>query len=249
MKRLIFAIALLALPLGAQEQKKEEPKPQEPRVNKVFVLKYVDPTQMARVLSPFGAVLSFDTSLRTLTVSASTASMPGIEEAVKRLDVPSATEQNIELTVYLLEASQIEEPGTVPKDLESVVAQLKNTFNYKTYNLADVLTLRTRTGRPGDVSSGGGSLRYMEGPPGQPKILKAMALTTQLRLDSLTIGADGTIRIERMRIGGSRTTGGGPGFNINSDVDIKPGQKVVVGKTGMTPDQAIFVVLVARVAQ
>jgi hypothetical protein len=90
MKRLIFAIALLALPLGAQEQKKEEPKPQEPRIQKVFVLKYVDPAQMARVLGPFGAILSFDTSLRTLTVSATTASMPGIEEAVKRLDVPSA---------------------------------------------------------------------------------------------------------------------------------------------------------------
>jgi len=36
---------------------------------------------------------------------------------------------------------------------------------------------------------------------------------------------------------------------MNADLDIKEGQKVVVGKISMNPNEAMFLVLTARVAQ
>ena len=36
-------------------------------------------------------------------------------------------------------------------------------------------------------------------------------------------------------------------LGLNADVDIKEGQKVVVGRVGMSRDQALFLVLTARV--
>ena len=36
-------------------------------------------------------------------------------------------------------------------------------------------------------------------------------------------------------------------LNMNTDLDIKEGQKVVVGRFGISHDQALFLVLTARV--
>jgi hypothetical protein len=36
---------------------------------------------------------------------------------------------------------------------------------------------------------------------------------------------------------------------LSTDVDIKEGQKVVVGKMAMNPNEAMFLVLMARVIQ
>jgi hypothetical protein len=55
MKRLLFALLLIALPLAAQEAKKEDEKsvvqPAPPRVQKLFLLKYADPIQVANLLA------------------------------------------------------------------------------------------------------------------------------------------------------------------------------------------------------
>lgn len=158
MKRILAILALLALPLAAQEQKKEAERPAPPRIQKLFVLKYADPTQLTRLLSAFNAQISPNQEMRALAVSAPADGMAAIEEAIQRLDVPAAAPRNLDLTVWFLLAG--EEEGAagppVPKELDSVVAQLKGSFAFKTYRLLDVLSLRTRTGRGAQVSSAGG---------------------------------------------------------------------------------------------
>ena len=263
MKRLLLLLALAAMPLAAQDQKEELKRPQ---AQKLFVLKYADPNQVGNLLRVFTTNVTPNSAMHALAVSATPEAMVAIEDAIKRLDVPSAAPQNIELTAYMLVGSETGPPtGTpippIPKDLDSVVTQLKNAFPYKEYRLMDILTLRTRTGQRAETSSTGSSVKI--GGISQPVV-------TQFRIESATAAPDGTVRINGLRLGnrvpyatGSFQPGvGGVGVNplvntqfqyqdigLSTDVDIKEGQKLVVGKMGMNTNEAIFLVLVARVAQ
>jgi len=72
-----------------------------------------------------------------------------------RLDVG---EKNIELTVYLVVGTDAEGGvgNPVPKELESVVAQIRSAFPFKNYRQLDVVEARTRTGEKLHTSSDGG---------------------------------------------------------------------------------------------
>jgi len=238
-----LALLLLAPLAVAQEQKKDE-KPAEPQVQKLFVLKYADPNQMRDLLNFMGTVRT-NTELHALSVSATANSMSAIEDAIKRLDVPAAAPQNIDLTVYLIAGDDADGAGAapLPKELSSVVEQLKNNFPYKAYTLWDVLTMRTRTGQPVSTSSMGG---YGD----SIGTARSIRVSTRLQIQSTTIAGDGTIRINRLQTS-HKVTGGmvsaDPG--ITTDVDIKEGQKVVVGKQSTGANQALFLVLTAKVVQ
>jgi hypothetical protein len=257
-----LALLLLAPLAMAQEQKKADAIRPEPQVQKLFVLKYADPTQIGNLVRVFAGNVTPNLAMHALAVSASPDAMTAIEDAIKRLDVPPAAPQNVELTVYLLAGgSDSASQGAVPKELENVVAQLKNAFTYKSYRLLDVLTMRTRTGRAVSTSSVGGAVGM--GNLSQPII-------TQFKIDSVSVGPDGAIRIDGLKAGnrvpvasGSFQPGvGGVGVNplvntqynyvdigMNADLDVKEGQKVVVGKMNTSANEATFVVLTARVAQ
>jgi hypothetical protein len=258
MKRILLTLALLALPLAAQQQKQAaspatvpqqktgEPK-QPPQAQKLFVLKYADTRQLAGLLrTGFGVTVNENAGMRALAVSASQGAMAAIEDAIKRLDVPSAAPQNIELMLYLMVGSQIDGPSSVPlpKELDSVVAQLKNAFAYKAYRLMDILTIRTRTGQSAEAKSSGGSIQFEGVNPGVPP--SQTSVSTNFGVSSVSLGADGVIRIDGLRVS---STAGRNSASINTDVNTKEGQMLVVGKTGMTTKDALFLVLTAHVAQ
>ena len=242
MKRLFAVLALLALPLAAQVNPLVGNT--EPKVQKLFVLKYADPEQIRSLIGIFGNVTP-NSQMHALAVSATPEAMTAIDDAIKRLDVPSAASQNVELTAYLLIGSQGENAAAspLPKDLDGVVAQLKTAFSYKNYNLMDVLSLRTRAGQQASTSGMGGAVQL-------DNVGRPSSVTTSFTIESANIASDGTVRINRLSIS-SRVEGNGatPSASIRADVDLKEGQKVVVGKTGMTPNAAVFVVLTAHVAQ
>ncbi len=245
MKPVLVAFILLAGPLAAQELKKaEESKPQ---VQRIFILKYADPAKVYQLLGVFGSRIYVNPDLHALAVSAAPEIMPAIEDAIKRLDMPAAGTQDIELTAYYVIGGDAEStPGAAPpKELDSVVTQLKNSFPFKTYRLLDMLALRTRTGRSADTSSNAGPVS-----PGSPSAV------TQFHTGSLTLSADGsTVSVEGMKAGVRLPVPGGTGaapftfidLGLNANVDIKEGQKVVVGRLSVNKDQALFLVLTARV--
>ena len=247
-----LALLLLAPVAMAQEQKKADEKPAAPLVQRLFVLKYADPNQIGDLIKVFTGNVTPNPSMHALAVSATPDAMTAIEDAIKRLDVPAAAPQNVELTFYLLVGgSESANQGTLPKDLDSVVAQLKNAFTYKSYRLLDVLTMRTRTGQPVSTNSAGGAVQF--GNSSQPII-------TQFQIKSVSVGPEGAIRIDGLRASNRvpLATGINPvvstqftyqDIGINADLDIKEGQKVVVGKMSMNPNDAMFLVLTARVAQ
>ena len=246
MKALLIAL-LLMLPLAAQEQKKpesEQPsRPPAPRVQKLFILKYADPVKVQSLMGVLGAAATANSELHAVAVSATAETMQAVEDAIRRLDVPAAAPQNIELTGYFLVGGDSEAAGTqVPKELEIVLAQLKNAFPFKTYRLLDTLTLRTRSGFGAQSSS-------------SPEFVLSHPIVINFHVGSASVNAEGAARIDQLKAGIRMPVPAGIGqgqftyqdLGLNADIDIKEGQKVVVGRLSMGKDQALFLVLTARV--
>src|SRR5436309_2880661 len=127
MKRALLLALLAALPVMAQPPEK---------VQKLVALKYVDSQSVGALLRVFGLDSIWpDSHLKVISLSGDKARVASAEEAIKQLDVPSAAQKNIELTVYFVVGSdQTGMAGNpIPADLQPVVTQLKSTFPFKTY--------------------------------------------------------------------------------------------------------------------
>jgi hypothetical protein len=248
MKRILLALLLMTLPLAAQEEKKGE-TPAPHTVQKLFVLKYADAQSVRQLLQVFHANFNANGDMRVIAVEATPEVMAGIEDAIKRLDVPSAAPANIDLTIYLVVGHESEGPAggsPVPKDLDSVVTQLKAGFPFKSYSLLDILAFRTRTGEQASTTSSGGVVA--NGNTNAP-------VMTSFRLNNASVGSDGaSIHISKLNAGIKMPVFNNNGFSytdlgMNTDIDIKEGQKVVIGRLGISKDQALFLVMTVKILQ
>jgi hypothetical protein len=225
---------------------------QQPQVQKVFAIKHADVEAIARTLSIFPVPIHPNRELRVVGVSAPAALLPTIEETIRRLDVPPPAPQNVELTVYLLLASDQE--GSVPAELESVVKQLRTTFGFKGVRSVDTLVVRSRDTRPGQVS--GLSKLDPEIPnPSTYSLSHAGASINSdekgrsIRLNGLRFNAK--IAAKNQQVEGGAAVGYtwiDAGFG--TDVDVREGQKVVVGKTAVgATNAALILVITAKVLE
>jgi hypothetical protein len=201
-------------------------------VQKVFIINHVGVNDLARVLSVFPAELSGmeRDNRRVLSVSAAPAVVAAIEETIKRLDVPPPPIKSVEITVYVLECSASGDAGSLPQDLQGVFAQLKKTFNYAGCGLA-----RTLLARGSDDS------RFLA--EFNERTAGRYEMSGRVQVDS------GTPPVVRLR-GIDFVTGFGPSRSrLGGDIEVREGQKVVLGRGGLTEsgkDQ--IVVLTAKVA-
>lgn len=249
MKGTLWAAAGFALQLAAQPPKPADtPPPSRPAAQRVFILKYADPLAMADVLRVFGASVVANQEVHAVAVaSAFPDVLASVDDAINRLDVPSSAPQNIELTAYYVIAGNTNSPlGTpLPKDLESLATELASTAAYKNYRLLDALTIRVRAGQGADTLGSAGPVAA-----GSPVIV------TDLRIRAANVSPDGaSVRIDRLNAGvrlpvaaagGQYTTSD---LNFNADLDLKAGQRIVAGRVGMTKDQALFLVMAAKIAK
>jgi len=201
-------------------------------VQKVFIIHHVGVNDLVRVLLVFPAELSGmeRDNLRVLSVSAAPAVVAAIEETIKRLDVPPPPIKSVEITTYVLECSASGEPGTLPPDLQGVLAQLKKTFNYSGCALA-----RTLFTRGSSDSRFGGD--FSERAAGRYE------LNGRVQVDS---NEPPTVRLRGIELVNSFPGGRS---RLSGDIEVRGGQKVVLGRLGVTEtgkDQ--IVVLTARVA-
>jgi hypothetical protein len=244
MKRVVMLLALLAAPVVAQQE-----------INKLITLKYVDPSAVAPMFARWGVSIIPNNQMRTLAINGNPDKVAAVELAIKQFDVAPKT---IELTVYFVvggDQPTMAGAGAVPQDLRDVITQLKGAFAFKEYKMLDALTLRTRAGSSADTS---GILNSAN----PPKM-------SQFSIRNASVSEDGTtIRIDRMHAGlripytrrdtAAETKGGIPlvkgveyiNSGIDQDVDVKEGQKVVVGRSSLEgPQQALFLILTAHVIQ
>jgi hypothetical protein len=225
-------IATLFAALLSAQGKKEEPKTKS--VQKIFQIKYADPRAVDQALQIFGCCTRPTPYLGVVSVSVPPDVMPLVENAIKQLDVPSAGPQNFEIVAWLISATNADaEGGQIPRDLDEVVKRITSTFGLKHFRLIDTLLLRTRSGERANVSG-----QVMLGTPP-----KSAATILQIKSASVTPGEKGNIvHITNLDV---RLN---PASQIQSDIDIPEGQRVVVGKSSMdAPDKALIVVLTAKV--
>ncbi len=252
----VFALLGWAPPCGAQKEAKPETeaatKPAEEWVTKVIEVRHADVGRLAEVLKGvFRGTIKYDGALRVIAVYVPKDTLPAIEDVIKRFDVPPATTKNVELTAYLVVASeQSESSAYIPSELQPVIKQLKGIFAYQGFRLLDTLVLRSREGTGGDMSGVAPSAKS-EGSPSAPTIY-------QLKFGSTRIASDEKGRIiwfNGLRLGTRVPIVTGGGFNyqdigIAADVDVREGQKVVVGKSSIGgPDRSLFMVVSAKVTE
>ena len=163
-------------------------------------------------------------------------------------DKPKVPEvQNVEVTIYLMSAVGQPVTTAMPPELESVVKQLKGMFSYKGYELIDTQLLRVRNGRGAEASGVVGAA--VSGP---------YKIISQVKFNAADLSIDEkgrAIHIRGLKVGLKVPvpTGSGGAYNyldtgINTDVDVREGQKIVVGKANMDgSDRASIVVLTAKV--
>jgi hypothetical protein len=237
MKRALIALLVLAAAASAQNT-----------VRKVIPLKYVSPEAVANLLSVFGERVIPHATFRMIAISGSPEVLKAMEEMIAKVDVPPSVPKNIELTAYLLVGSEDGPAGPVPAAIQPAVKQLQSLFTYKSFHLLDTLFLRLREGESGSSSNGAIQVAG-ETTPGTSSL-------TLGRID-LAPGAEGSlVRINNLRLSVTVPSGRlGNGDSrmvqtaMRTDIDVREGQKVVVGKAKMTglPDQALILVLTAKV--
>jgi len=238
MKRLILALALIAMPTLAQVGQ----DPSE-HIQRLVTLKYADPQSVAGLLRNFGVDIQVDSRMKVIALSGNRNRVTTAEDAIKQLDVPAAGQKDIDLTVYFVVGSdQANVTGSpIPKELDSTVATLKSTFPFKNYVMLDVLSLRTRAGVGANASGqlSGGRLTTFN-----VRLASLDGDGSMIRLDNLHAGL-------RVPAGGTAEKTNYLDTGVSTDVvDVKEGQKLVLGRSSLNgPDTALFLVLIAKVAQ
>jgi hypothetical protein len=254
MKRLWLILVFAVIPAIAQQPAVtvQTPNPGE-QIQKFVRLKYADPYAIQRLLRPFGVDTQAEPQMKVLSLSGPRNRVTTAEEAIKELDVPAAAQKDIELTVFFVLASNRATPdpslAPIPQDLQSTVATLKTTFPFKNYDLLDTLLLRARSGVGADATGQLPGNRY-----------------TSFKVGSASLDGDGAmIRLDRLHAGlriphvvpvGSGPGGVGAGVERRTEfidtgmsaeiVDVKEGQKLVVGRSSVE-NNALFLVLIAKV--
>jgi len=220
--------------------------------------------RMTNLLQTFkGPKVSFsaDPVLRLIAINGEPEAVSALEQIIKTLDVPPSApqQQNIEVTAYLVIASPQSGPSKVPPDLESVVKQVKSVFPYQSYQTMETILLRVRNGQNG-FTSGNAPAPGLTGENQQRSSyefrLQSVTITPLDKARSVRIdGLQLQLRVPYRQVWTDDKGVKKEGFSsretrINSDIDLREGQKVVVGKSNIDgSDNALILVLTARVVE
>jgi hypothetical protein len=248
--KLTIGIGLLLTAAAAWAQ--EQPK----NTQAIIEVKYADVNRVADLLRPmFGGTLRADSSLHVVGVSGPPDLVAAVTAAIQKLDVPLSGDLDVDLTVYLI-SGVAQGPGTddVPQELASTVKQLHGLFAYKSYKLSDTLVLRGRSGRPYNgretetegMLPGTTNLTYrltynsLEVSPGDPRTIHINALGFSLRGPHVTSTSKDNVTTDHTQIPA----------NIFTDLDVREGQKTVVGKSSVnSAGDALILVIVPKIVE
>ncbi|HEV2714878.1 MAG TPA: secretin N-terminal domain-containing protein [Terriglobales bacterium] len=215
--------------------------------SKIFDVKYRDPNSLAVALSKLGsgfkgATISPSTEFKTLTVRDFPENLATIEEALKRLDVPSAQRPNIELHMHVLLASNTAASGSeVPAELRDVLPELRNTLNYKNYELA--ASVVQRLAETSGVLEGSGVAEVLSGNPGAPNL--SLPYVYDIRGVSFAQNASGENSVQIADFVFSARLAEPDRARVQTALNLHDGEKVVVGTAAMR-SRALVVVLIAK---
>lgn len=243
-KRILFGLALAAS-LAAQTTPPAAPAPapstQPPHLRRVFLLKYADARHVASLLNVFGYSINADLALHVIAVTAPADGIAAVEDAIKRLDVPAAAPKDVDLVISMIVASeQSSAGGELPAELQPVATELKKLFPFKSIRLLDTILLRTQ---PGNRAQANGVVVLPNYTNGGERPYGFSVYPNSVTED----GNGHLIRLEQLHL--SLQMPGGHEAGIQTEITVREGQRVVVGKSNMGNDQALVLVVTAKVTE
>ncbi|HEY0322711.1 MAG TPA: secretin N-terminal domain-containing protein [Pyrinomonadaceae bacterium] len=258
---IVLCLAFSSTALG--QQTTPTPQPAQSSVeskiglkNRVFEIKYRDPESLIAVIKLLGSGvggMAVSSEYNTITVRDYAENLATIEEAIKRLDTPSPPAPGIEFHIHILIATAIAPSSSnpFPSELNDVVKQLQNTLSYKNYYVMTSAVLRTKEGPTGVENKGVADFKLVtEGAARNSPIIYSYS-ARQVKIEGTPSNAS-AIQIGRfsfdMRIPIETSPGviNYEGVGFNTPVNMREGEKVVVGTTTMQ-EKGVIVVLSARI--
>jgi hypothetical protein len=240
----LAAILCTLIPFAAAAQ---EPAPDAgdgpPQLRTVIKqTRYVDVHELERILGMLELQIRLKPDINAIVLRGrSQSEIDTALRLIEALDVPPEPGHTVEVSAYVIEAAK-EAGGNVgiSENLAAAVEQLQKLFGYQSFKLLDTVFLRVLDGRKGSVQGGlalGGDEQHTK--------------AYQLALDRVTIiprGDDGRlVRLDGLTF---ELEGGGQAQRVyfRTDVEVREGQKAVVGKsTPRGTDGTLVLIVEARV--
>jgi hypothetical protein len=191
-----------------------------------------------------GALMSANRELQTVTVRDFPENLATIEEALRRLDVPEPRQSDVQLRLWVLQASSTPTSNPVPEDLREVLVSLRSTLLYKGYDVAAAFEQRVKDGTRNLEGAGMGEALVAPTPKGERPPMQLDYKVGRLQVDTPPSGP-ATIRLTSFEFSAQHYQGRAV---IRTDLSLRDGEKVVVG-TSTLKDRALVLVLVAKVVK
>jgi hypothetical protein len=205
-------------------------------------------------------------NLHAVVIRATPAEVAEVEKTIHELDSigePSSGGKNVELIAYLIGGSMDAPSGTPDSGTEllaPVYKQLHAIFPYRSYQLINMMLLRAGQGYAASTS---GMLKSLQD---NPDFTQPGHYALQCDSASITEDASPLIHLQRVHFdakipvpsGGLKTKEGAyvttqfqmVDIGIETNVDLREGQKVVIGTSNVEPGATtLFLVVTARLVQ
>ncbi|MEZ5398528.1 MAG: hypothetical protein R2729_02600 [Bryobacteraceae bacterium] len=233
-------LTLIAIPMVAQEGK--------PQQAKIVEVRHKKPCAIAALIhrrTP--AAMDCSDELGSISLSGAPEAVAMAEGMIRQLDQPAPERRSIEITAYMVLGTS-DKTTDLPKPLSGVAAQLQQVFPYAGFRLIETMLVRGREGEGGEASG-------LMPVPGEPEAKPIY----QFRYRECRVTGDSGARrfeLRDIRFGAKVPIATDKGSfqyidtGVNTTVDIREGQKAVIGKASLGPGkESLFLVLSARVAE
>ena len=191
--------------------------------------------------------IKFDQQSKFVVLQGEKEEVEAIEEVLKKIDLPLL---NLEFTFELISGSKSAgKPTDVPVALGGVAKEMKSLFGFQSVTLIDTTTIRMQDGK--DSSANGTFPSLLAADANPPKGIYSININQA--------GWNGTkgsrlVSIAQLRFNAkipfSSSFGGNTQYTfsemgIQTGLDVKEGQRVVVGKVGMDSGSNPFFLVVS----
>jgi type II secretory pathway component GspD/PulD (secretin) len=242
---------LLFLCLFPALARPQAPASEAGKITKV-VRVHTTATNLAAVASAGSPVdIRADNTLKAIVIKGKPSDVEALEKTIRELDSPTSTSgsKNVELTVYLLSGSNSSSSPAAESTAAAVtpvVKQLRAVFPYSNYLLLSTILLRSAADAPASTAGllkAFGNAAEGSSPTSYTILYKAARVSSDQAGPNIHL--TGFHFLVRVPIAHSMFDAG-----IDTDIDLREGQKVVVGKSNLeNVDSALFVILVAKLVQ
>lgn len=229
-------------------------------ITRIVRVRYGNPQALANMAaSSTGVHYQWDNSLGAIVLKGPSTAVESVEQTIRDLDIPSSMvpSKDVEITVSVVGASNrtgLLPDGELPDSLSAVIKQLRAVFPYKNYQLLSSMLMRSREGTKAENQ---GLMQSFSNGTNSPYPSPYTLVYDEANVSS--VDGKPTVHLRNFRFSDrTRVATGAPesgqyttsDVGLLTDVDLREGQKVVVGKANLeSSDSALFVILSARLVE